>query len=80
MVAPNTSRIPLTDAEAQRFLDSIDRMTIAQKMTDAELSDAVIHVACCLSNTEHYEVLSEIIARFDKKAGIVRDKETGEIV
>lgn len=78
MVAPNTP--PITDAQAQRLLDSIGRMTLAQRMSDAGLSDAAIHAVCCLSQTEHYEILSELICRFDRCAGIVRDGETGDIV
>lgn len=78
MIAPKTQ---LTDAEAQRILDSIDAMTAAQSLTDAELSDAAISVVCALSqNDGFYAIIDELIKRFDKKAGVRRDEETGEVI
>lgn len=77
MVAPNTQ---LTDAQAQRLLDSLDAMTAAESLSDAALADAAIHVLVTHLTDPSYAVISELINRFEARAGIVRNEETGEIV
>lgn len=81
MVSLNKSlcQAALTDAQAQRLLDSIERMTAAESLSDAALSDAAIHILVQMGEQD-YAIINELISRFDKLAGIKRDEETGNIV
>lgn len=80
MVAPIFNE---SDEGAQRILDAIDNMSTAQSLTDAQLSEALIHIqlkVCPYGHSIDYWVLNELMNRFDKLAGIKRDAETGEII
>jgi hypothetical protein len=78
MVAPKTT---LNEEQAARLLAALDDSQSIHDLTDAQLSEAVLNEVWgkqyLFSRPEM--LLSEMIGRFDKLAGVKRDEETGEI-
>lgn len=83
---PASTEREFTDEEASRFCEnvwqSIERKKRAEALSDVRLVEEVIDKVWgkFSFSDERMDLLDELIDRFEKRAGIKRDEETGEII
>ena len=78
---PATDSTKWTDEQLNRLIKAIRIFDQIEKMTDLELSEAVLHKVWAPMNlgSEGEMLVSQLLNRFEKKAGIERDDE-GNVV
>ena len=77
MVAPKHP--VMTDEQALRIFRELACMSAVELMTDVQLADRLRVLMFDMANQLDYYILSELVARFEKMAGIERDEE-GKVV